>query len=485
MPPTILAPRSRIPTLKSRTKQTSSGTAGSQSTKAPAAEGSANTGSLTKKRGSATLLNTLHVSPNPKARKISRTNDEVATPPSSKRPRATSPVPPSSTRKRPRKSNHPTDFDYVPSTNGQRLTTPTPRRVTRQSLAAEEENLEEDPLDCLTGPGALDTSGDSPQHSARARSTTGFDFTLNGSGLMEGADVEISSGGLYSDLDEDENEQAETSIARMAGMGSTGKGGKRGSPAPRETTRPRASAASVPRQTSTTPRRPSQSSNTSRRPSRSPNVSRRTSTSTTRQTSATPRRQSTTPTPRRRTEPKTLPPPVLTLTAAQTRKEARLAAAQAEAEAKLRASLESDLSRLSVVGEEEEEGEGDGTIDQGAEEGAAEEEEWQDKDSEGEESDDPLAGASVYQSPRQSPRAANSLTTTPQTRKTPGTRKTTVTPGNKSKKLTPRTKSTSKRATPRVRWTPRSSGKRSVQSKSGLEHESRNEDGGSDVGGYF
>ncbi|KAG9119010.1 hypothetical protein FRC07_006186, partial [Ceratobasidium sp. 392] len=502
MPPTTLAPRSRIPTLKSKGKQATGGTAGSLWNRAPPAEESGQStsaGSLSKKRGTAALSATSHVSPNPKARKILRTNDNTATAEYLKRPRATSPPPPSSTRKRPRKSNHPPDFDYVPGTDEQHQTTPTPRRVTRQSLAAEENVEGDDPMDCLTGPGALDTSGDSPQQPIRTRSTTAFDFTLNESRLMDGADAEISSGGLYSDLEEDENERAETSIARMAGMNAgkgAGKGKSRVSPAPHGMpstgTRRRTSAASTSRRTSTTPSRPSQSAVASRQQSRSPNVSRRTSTGTTRQTSATPRRQSTTPTPRRRTEPKTLPPPVFTLTAAQARKEARLAAAQAEAEAKLRASLESDVGGLSVVGEEEEEGEeeeGDGNIDEGGADEENGEEEWQDKEGEGEDSDGPLVTASVYQSPRPSPHVDNSRVTTPRTGKTPGggsSRRTTVTPGNKSKKLTPRAKSTSKRATPsqrssstlHVRWTPRSSGKRNPQPDPGFEDE--DEDGDED-----
>ncbi|KAG9096991.1 hypothetical protein FRC06_008120, partial [Ceratobasidium sp. 370] len=433
-----------------------------------------------KKRGSATFSSTSHTSPNPKARKILRTNESAPSQPP-KRPRASSPAPPSSTRKRPRKSNHPPDPDYIPDVGGQRETTPTPRRVTRQSLAAEEDVEGEDPLDCLTGPGALD----SPQQSARARSTTGLDFTVDESRLM---DVEISSGGLYSDIDEDSNEHAETSIARMAGMHG-GKGNTRISPAspvvPSVGAKPRASIASTSRQTSTTPRRSSRSANTSRRQSKSPNVSRRTSASAARQSPATHRGQSTTPTPRRRTEPKALPPPVLTLTAAQARKEARLAAAQAEAEARLRESLESDVGGLSVVGEEEEEEESDEVAREAEEEGdEGNAEEWQDNESEGEQSDDPLASAPVYKSPSQPPRADVSRVATPRGKSTPGNRsKVSVTPGNKSSKPTPRTKSTSKRivtpsqrstSTLHVRWTPRSSARRGVRSGSA---ESGDEDG--------
>ncbi|KAG8744930.1 hypothetical protein FRC10_009165 [Ceratobasidium sp. 414] len=434
-----------------------------------------------KKRGSATLSTTSRASPNPKARKILRTNDTTPDQQHPKRPRASSPAPPSSTRKRPRKSNHPPDFDYTPDGEGHRETTPTPRRVTRQSLAAEEDVEGEDPMDCLTGPGAFD----SPQQSARARSTTGLDFTMDGSRLM---DVEISSGGLYSDIGEDANEQAETSIARMHG----GKEKERVSPASRRVSSagsgPRASATSASRQTSTTPRRSSRSLGATRRQSKSPNVSRRTSTGTARRLSATPRGQSTTPTPRRRTEPKTLPPPVLTLTAAQARKEARLAAAQAEAEAKLRASMESEVGGLSVVGEEEEgeEQDDEGEAGEAREGGGGNAEEWRDDESEGEQSDDPLASAPVYKSPTQPPRAdVSRVVTTPSGKGTPRNRsKAAVTPGNKSKRLTPRMKSTSKRivtpsqhsaSTLHVRWTLRSSGGRGVQSGSGSE--SGDEDG--------
>ncbi|KAG8718541.1 hypothetical protein FRC08_005050 [Ceratobasidium sp. 394] len=197
---------------------------------------------------------------------------------------ASSPASPSSTRKWPRKSNPPPDFGYIPDAEGQHETTPTPRRVTRQSLAAKEDVEGDDPMDCLTGPGALD----SPQLSTRARSTTGFDFTTDGSRLM---DLAISSAGLYSDIDEDTNERAETSIARMAGM-HNGRERARLSPASRgmssASSQPRASTASI----STPPRRSSHLG-TTRRQSKSPNVSRR--------TSATPRGQSTTPTPRCRT----------------------------------------------------------------------------------------------------------------------------------------------------------------------------------------
>ncbi|KAG8715510.1 hypothetical protein FRC08_010511 [Ceratobasidium sp. 394] len=473
MPSTALAPRSRIPTLKSRGKQVVGAATGPLLNRAPPAEEEPLN---SKKR----LSTTSHTSPNPKARKILRTNDSGSSQPP-KRPRASSPAPPSSTRKRPRKSNHPPDFDYIPDAERQHETTPTPRRVTRQSLAAEEDVEGDDPMDCLTGPGALD----SPQPSTRARSTTGFDFTMDGSRLM---DLEISSGGLYSDIDEDENERAETSIARMAGM-HNGKGRARVSPASRgmssTSSRPRASAASI----STPPRRSSRLG-TTRRQSKSPNVSRR--------TSATPRGQSTTPTPRRRTEPKTLPPPVLTLTAAQARKEARLAAAQAEAEARLRASLESDVGGLSVVGEEEEEEEEQGDEVEGQaggerDGGEGNVEEWQDHESEGEQSDDPLASAPVYESPSQPSRANTSrTTTTPSSRSTPrGRNKAATTPGNKSRRLTPRTKSTSKRtvtpsqrsaSTLHVRWTPRSSGKRGAQSGSGPESGDEDEDQSGDIG---
>ncbi|QRV81879.1 hypothetical protein RhiJN_09894 [Ceratobasidium sp. AG-Ba] len=491
MPSTAIASRSRIPTLKYRPGTLLNRAPQSASTEEPLASGS-----LSKKRGSATLASTSNprASPNPKARKILRTQAADEHP---KRPRAGSPPPPDSARKRPRKSNHPPDFDYVPETEATSL----PRRTTRHSLAVQQrqDEEEEDPMDCLTGLGALDKSGDSPEPPLRARSATGFDFTLNGSQLMDGMNGDISSGGLYSDLDEDENEHAETSIARMAGMNEP-----RASPPSRS----RASVASTSRQSTTTPRRATQASNSSRRQSKSPNVSRRTSTATTRQKSTTPRRQSTastsrrqstTPTPRRRIEPKTLPPPVLTLTSAQARKEARLAAAQAEAEAKLRASAESEIGGLSVVGEEEEEEQVEGEDEDlggqqipddgvedvleeetwAGEEGYGEEEENtthepQDIGDQGNESDDPLATAPVFQSPTQPSHTAASRAATSRIRGTPGNRTEATVSGGSARRATPRRHST---ATNHVRWTPRSSGKQST--RAGFQDDSGDE--GNDI----
>ncbi|KAF8605698.1 hypothetical protein BDV93DRAFT_605167 [Ceratobasidium sp. AG-I] len=428
--------------------------------------------------------NTTRTSPNPKQRKTQHV-PALDAPRTQKR--APSPIASTSPRKRARPDVNANTSPLQPLTRAQ-------ARV-----------LEGDPIDLLSVP-------DEPPRE-KSRSVSGLGFSPEGSQLLGQEGPDISSGGLYSDIEDEGEEEEETRV------------GKR-------TTRPSPTKDITPRRQSTSTTRRQSSATKSR--------------TTPRGQPSTSRRQSTTPTPQRRTQPKTLPPPQIIPTAAQARKEAaakaeaakasketragasqpesqmsaqarreaRLAAAQAEAEAKLRASLESDdgdmgVAELSLIGEEEpeeEELQEEELQEEEADEAEREEEVDEEEvgnettrtlQADGEDEDDPLATAPVLDTPRSSRR---SPTTTPRptqptpritrsSRKTTPTRSTRkTTPSRSTRKTTPtrsasRTTAT-KTTTPltrrrtlnksqsHVRWTPRSSSSRKRRSTMPEESES-------------
>ncbi|CAE6409191.1 unnamed protein product, partial [Rhizoctonia solani] len=383
-------------------------------------------------------------SPNPKARKILRTSNAIA-PPGSK----------------------PTVATQKP-TVGQKRSLGSPpilaRKRQRLDAPVRSSPRKADPLDVIahtpTPPRAVrnedlvqpDSPASPPRTQApieRARSTTAFNFPVGDqSSLLGGVEMDVSSAGLYSDF---ESGRTPSPIFK-----------KTTPTQPTTSNNRRSSAASTSRRSSVTPK-PRQKSAT---PRRSPKSARR--------SSATPRRY----------QPQTLPPPVVTPTAMQAKKEARraeaqaklaaartevdtrpepaqaitaaqarLAAAQAEAEKRLRMSMESeDAGGLSVVQEEsyqEEESERDGASEEG--EGSEEEvteveqpygEDDDEDEEEGEdtlqplrdEDEEPLAANEVWSSQTETPRASSSKTprargtTTPAFKPatTPATRPTTT-----------------------------------------------------------
>ncbi|CAE6343038.1 unnamed protein product, partial [Rhizoctonia solani] len=316
---------SRVPSLGGRNAMSEKGPAGEKQEL-----------SMGKKRG----LVMQKESPNPKARKILRTANP----------------PPAATLK-PNDGTKPTQ----PAAKKRALGSPptSARKRQRLDLPLRSSERMNDPLDVIPPSSPRISRAESsvrvpsptpppPRAQERARSTTAFNIPLGDqSSLLGGAAMDISSAGLYSDFDNG------------------------------ETPSPKLTSVAHGRQTVNNTRR--QSTNSTRRSSLTPKPRRRSATprrspKSTRQPSATPRRY----------EPKALPPPIVTPTVMQAKKEARLAeakaklatarseaeaglaskqtmtasqarlaAAQAEAERRLRMSVESgDNEGLSVVQEE-------------------------------------------------------------------------------------------------------------------------------------
>ncbi|CUA74016.1 Mucin-4 [Rhizoctonia solani] len=366
-------------------------------------------------------------SPNPKARKILRTSNAPA--PAGSKPSAALQKP---TQHIARKRS----LGSPPASARKRQRTELPLRSSARAV---------DPLDVIPPtpprPIGIQDSASQPSPSPRAqapmeraRSTTAFNIPLGDqSSLLGGAEMDISSAGLYSDF---ENRESLSPVLKKSASARTVVNNAR-----------RSSIASNSRRSSVTPK-PRQKATT---PRRSPKSARR--------PSVTPRRY----------EPKTLPPPIVTPTAMQAKKEARraeaqaklaaarseaeapsssqtmtnaqarLAAAQAEAERRLRMSVESEETEgLSVVPEEsyrEEDSERDDGLEEereggdgeGAEVEQEEQEEQEEEEQEGEDTLEPLrdededylpAPDEIWSSQVETPRASGSNTTRRQSRAT-------------------------------------------------------------------
>ncbi|CAE6390562.1 unnamed protein product [Rhizoctonia solani] len=355
-------------------------------------------------------------SPNPKARKILRTSNAPA--PAGSKPTATfqKPTLPAS-RKR--------SLGSPPASARKRQRTDLPVRSSARAV---------DPLDIIppTPPRATEHqvshSPISPPRTQapmeRARSTTAFNFPLGDqSSLLGAVEMDVSSAGLYSDF---ENGGSPSPTSKTTNSSRTTASSTR-----RSSTR-RSSLTPKPRRKATTPRR-------------SPKSAQR--------LSVTPRRY----------EPKSLPPPIVTPTAMQAKKEARLAeaqaklvaarseaetgpppaqamtavqariaAAQAEAEKRLRMSVESEAAGgLSIVqeesyqeeGSEPDDGPGEGEDDDDGEATELEQEQEQEGEQGEEEQDgedtlqplhdedqDPGAANEAWSSQVNTPRASSSKT---------------------------------------------------------------------------